>query len=501
MPDVRSALVALALLAPAPALAGGYYIGDIGARGMGRAGAFVASPDSVLALHYNPAGLARLRGLHVEGSLTLLDASFSFDRRCPCVHPERLEGLEDPAGLDAELEARFAANPVDNRAPLRPIPFIGVAYGFDALDLTVGLAVYGPHGAAYDYGERGYAPALLQPQRYSTIGSESVEANYQLGAAFSPLPGLRIGGAVAIYQTRSEQYLHIYANTVLTPFAENVSTNERLSSRGLAFDIPVGISFERPLAFDWSLGASYDIGAGFAAGASVRGKRSVRADGRLDATIPDALARSGISMVDGGGPVEVELDLPAIARVGVQYRRPEVFGVEVAAVYEGWSVHDQIKIRAGGVQLEVNGMRSSLDTLTLERRFEDTVSLRVAGDLELLDPWFGVSLGYFYEPSAVPAQRLQASTFDLPKHGLAIGLRTELWGVRLDVAAQHVVLVSRTLTSSGVEMPAVLEPRSDANPDGLGADQFLTTIGNGTYGGSYTMLSASLSVSFDEVTR
>src|SRR6185503_10934914 len=36
--------------------AGGFYLGDIGARGMARGGAFVAAPDDLLAIHYNTAG-------------------------------------------------------------------------------------------------------------------------------------------------------------------------------------------------------------------------------------------------------------------------------------------------------------------------------------------------------------------------------------------------------------------------------------------------------------
>jgi len=492
-------LLLVLLLVPLSAQAAGYYTGDLGARGMARGGAFVAAPDSILALHYNPAGLSLLKGLHVEVSLTLLDADFSLARTCPCTHHDRLGGLEDPAALDALLEARFAANPVSNQTPFRGIPFLGVAYGFDAYDLTVGFAAYGPHGAAYDYGTHDYAAALNQSQRYSIISSQSVEANYQLGVGLSPLPGLRIGGAVTIYQTKSSQYLHIYANTVLTPFAENISTNPRLARLGLAFDIPVQIDFERAVAFDWSLGASYEIVSGLVAGASVRGKRSVRADGTLAAEVPEVLSQSGISVVDGGGPVEVEFDLPALARFGLSYRMPETFGVEVAVVYEGWSVHDQIKIRADDVRLDVNGATSALGTLTLERRWNDTVSIRAAVDLEILDPELGVTAGYFFEPSAIPTQRLHASTFDLDKHGVAIGLRTERWGVRVDLVAQHVFMMSTTVSDSLVEMPAVLDPKTAADPAAVGADQFLTRIGNGRYSGGVTMLTAAISASFDEL--
>jgi hypothetical protein len=53
-----------------------------GAEALGRGGAFVAKADSPLALEYNVAGLAQLRGTHVliDGSLFLPPASASSCR-------------------------------------------------------------------------------------------------------------------------------------------------------------------------------------------------------------------------------------------------------------------------------------------------------------------------------------------------------------------------------------------------------------------------------------
>ncbi|MBW2734022.1 MAG: hypothetical protein JRH20_16670, partial [Deltaproteobacteria bacterium] len=45
-----------------PATAGGYDYPDHGVTALGRAGAFVARADDPLALIYNPAGAARLKG-------------------------------------------------------------------------------------------------------------------------------------------------------------------------------------------------------------------------------------------------------------------------------------------------------------------------------------------------------------------------------------------------------------------------------------------------------
>jgi len=59
----------LAVLLPAVALANFVEV-ETGARAMGMGGAFVAVADDVTALHWNPAGLATLKGAHLFGMRT-----------------------------------------------------------------------------------------------------------------------------------------------------------------------------------------------------------------------------------------------------------------------------------------------------------------------------------------------------------------------------------------------------------------------------------------------
>src|SRR5262245_23256868 len=115
---VFATLPALAMLAPSPARGAAYYISDVGPRGLARAGAYVAAPDSLLAIHYNPAGLSLLSGAHFEVDLTPVFLNFEFQRSCPCVdasHPRA-------AMFDAALEQQFAGNPSKTNSPYF-IPF------------------------------------------------------------------------------------------------------------------------------------------------------------------------------------------------------------------------------------------------------------------------------------------------------------------------------------------------------------------------------------------
>lgn len=478
-------------LSPSAAQAAGFYITDLGARGMAVGGAFVAAPDGLTALHYNPAGLAGQSGFRAELDVSLFGSNFQLQRRCPCVFPDRITD-QDPAALDRALEAGFGEA---RSSGLQPIPFLAASYGFSWLDLTVAVGAYGPHGAGYDWGDRSYEAALGQAQRYSLISSESLEANYQLGAAFQPLPGLRIGASFLLYQVKSEQFLHIYANTVLTPFAENVSTLIELE--GQAFDIPVALSFDT-WAPNWSVGASYELPLGFIVGASFRGPRSVDTVGQLSAEVPTILSEAGIGVANGGGPVRVRFALPAIARVGLQYNLPEVVTVEAAVVWEGWSAHQKVELYADDVRLTVgNEPPSSLGLLELDRSWRNTASLRLGARTPWLAPWLSLAAGYFYEPSAVPSQRLSGSAIDLDKHGLSLGLGTTLSGFTVELSLAHVIYAPATVSDSQVVLPNALSNRDDANPEAFGTDRYQTRIGNGDYRASATVVSVGVSFALE----
>ena len=138
--------IAVALV-PDAAIAGGFYISDVGPHGLSRAGAFVAAPDSLLAMHYNPAGLSRLGGAHFELDLSLVNLDFTFQRSCPCVDQTRA----DAAMLDASLEASFRNHAARTNTPLA-IPFLGIGYGFPFYDLTIAFAAWGPNSGNYEFG-------------------------------------------------------------------------------------------------------------------------------------------------------------------------------------------------------------------------------------------------------------------------------------------------------------------------------------------------------------
>jgi long-chain fatty acid transport protein len=459
--------------------AGGFYVTDIGARGMGRGGAFVAAPDSLLAIHYNPAGLSKLRGLHVEASLALVQMDLTFTRTCPCVNPAN---RMDAAELDSALAAKF--QPSESHTPLA-IPFLAIGYGLPILDLTVALAVWGPNSGRHEWGELPspdspayVAAAERQPQRYSALAVRNIEINYALGAAFSPLDGLRLGGTLMLYQTGASQTTNLWVNSM--SFAS--------SPEDARFDIPLEFRYRQAPTIGWAVGASYEMLPGLTIGSSFRGKRNVSSDGTVGVSLPEFLKDAGASVT--GDKIKIELATAPILRAGVEFAIPSLFRAEAAVVGEFWSVHERIVVTPQDVTFTLGAQSQELEPIIQERNWRDSWSFRLGGEVNLLEPLLGLRAGYFFEPSAIAPDKVDPSRVDLDKHGFALGASTQLFGVTLEVSAMYVALAGIEIDNTTVLIKAPLQPP-------LGSPELITWTGNGSYNGSYFIGAASLSFSLD----
>lgn len=480
------ALIGASALLSSTAHAAGFYLSDIGTRGMGRGGAFVASPDSLLAIHYNPAGLAQLKGLNAEASVTFVNMNLDFTRSCPCVidRSQTFNGLSADE-YDAQLAASFANNSISSNTTL-VIPFIGASYGLPFYGLTFGIAAWGPNSGRHDWGsvantrvgEAGFVrSADMQPGRYSGMRMGNLEANFALAVAAEPLEGLRIGASIMGFQSGNDQTLHLWANL------ENIVDGPE----DPRFDAPVLFKFN-DFGINWQVGASYELIPGLTIGSSFRGKRSINADGTIDVQVPAALVDDPTALIVDGNAVKVDLATAPIFRAGVQYRIPHLFAAEAAIVWEGWSAHDKVVVTPQNIQLTVNGATSPLDVITAQRNWQDTYSLRLGGEVNVLDPILNIVGGYFYEPTGIASANVDPSRTDFDKHGFALGARTSFFGFTGELSAMYVVLDTGEITDSA-------KPISTAFPDEV--QQYNTYVGNGSYSGGYFLISASLSFALD----
>ncbi len=478
------ALIWASALLSSTAHAAGFYLGDIGTRGMGRGGAFVASPDSLLAIHYNPAGLSHLQGLNAEASVTFVNMAMDFNRKCPCLIADSLNG-RPAAEWDAELQSSFDSNVVSSNTTL-VIPFVGASYGLPFYDLTFALAAWGPNSGRHDWGEvvstrrpDFEASALGQPGRYSGMRMANIEANFAAGVAAQPIDGLRIGASIMLAQAGNSQTLHLWANS------------ESLGIQGpedANYDAPILLDFN-DYSVNWSVGASYELLPGLTIGSSFRGSRPIDAEGTIDVQVPHAIVDADPpALVVNGSRVRVELENAPIFRTGLQFRLPHVFAAEAAFVWEGWGVQDEVVITPLDIELEVLGNPSPLGVIRAPRNWKNAYSIRLGGELNLFDPFVNVVGGYFYEPTAIPSAYVDPSRTDFDKHAFSLGARTTWFGFTLDVSGAYVVLTGTEVRDSAKPITGAFE--------GERAD-YLTNVGNGDYTGGYFMLSTSLSFALD----
>jgi hypothetical protein len=475
-----TAILLAASLLPNTVEAAGYYIADVGVQGMARGGAFIAGPDSLLALHYNPGALTLLGpGAHALIVLQNVNLDFEVTRTCPCVDPS----LSNRDEANQLVSSTF--RPATNTAASQDVPYIAVGYGLPWKNLTVALGVYGlTSPGRMKLGERNAPPST----RYSLVDLELFEAFYNLAIAIEPIEGLRVGFTGILYDFNVTQAVNLYANTVfLDPGSSENFENQQ-------YDIPLVLQFEAPTRLSFGAGISYSPSFlnQLSVGASVLGRRSVRADGTATITVPRSLTDLGVSIM--GNQIEVELNLSPIFRFGIQWDQPELFEIEAAAVIEGWAAYDRVVVRGKDIVANIRDTQQGISRIELETNYRNTYSLRFGGELKVLEPYLGVRAGAFFEPSAVEDRLRESSSPDLQKLGFSLGLATTWYGLTLELAGTYVTMSTVEISDSERMMVGALDP-PNGNPD------LLTTIGNGTYSGSYVIVGASLGASFDTLVK
>ncbi len=168
---IMGAAVALTgALSSAPVLAdGGYYTGALGARAAGRGGAFVARADDVTAISVNPAGLANLRGTHLEVGNQVSYNGYSYTR-APTLDWGNAQNNMAPTVTFAKVSNGTPAQAAD--------PFIGLSTDFGLPDWTFGVAAFAPPGVAQEQFP------TTGGQNYMMVHREAIILNYDATVAW-----------------------------------------------------------------------------------------------------------------------------------------------------------------------------------------------------------------------------------------------------------------------------------------------------------------------------
>jgi long-chain fatty acid transport protein len=471
-------IVSLVTLSTSGAAQGaGLYFADRGVRPLGRGGAFIAGADDPGAIAYNPAGLFDAGGQAlIDGAWVNFSSEFTRQAIVRQVDPNTGE-------TTATYLKTFPT--VEGTTPFLPIPTVGVAVRVNP-QWVVGGGVWVPYAALTTYPDEieGGEPA---PQRYSLLSLDgSALALLGVGAAYSPIPMVRLGATVGMLTG-------VFRSTVV--FSGCVP--ERF--------------FCAPEAPDWDVLAELNAGPIFAPtgqiGAIVIPHAKVRIGAsfqlpiwvRSGATIRNRMPRADVfaNASQEGEDADLGFELPWSARLGVEARPTEDLRIELAGSYDGWGMHDAIRVDPDGIALKnVTGFPEKyyIPSIALERGFQDSFSVHLGGEYGFTAVGLGVTAraGVSYDSSAVPRDRLSVLTIDGHKITPSVGASLNVGPFRFDVTYAHVIMPETAVPVGEAKIQQVIPVR--ANPP-----ENPTYINGGIYNARANILGLGATFTFDPI--
>jgi long-subunit fatty acid transport protein len=445
-------VVALLAAAAGTARAAGVEHPDVGTVAIGRGGADAASPESGLALQYNPAGLARQSGVRVT-----LDANLAWqDVRFTPATGEPAVSNGAPPFFAPAAAASWGLGPVG------PLPALTVALGATG-PAAIGKLSYPGDGA----------------QRYALVSSDTTIAYLSGGVGATLARWLDAGVTLQLVKGHATFTQAVWSGE--TPGTEMGQDSVAHVDVTSGF-IPTGV-----------FGLTVRPSPRVAIGVSYRPRFTFDASGTLLADLPKTAQAVGAFQT--GASARFLLPMPDVVRAGVQVRPTPRWLVEADVVLERWSTLDALRLLPKDITIESPNLGSGPKTLpdiVLPHGYEDAWSVRLGGERELVPGRLTARAGVLRETSAVP---LASTSVDFPnweRTAVSVGASVAIPGtpVTVDVAWAHHFLPTRTVTNSAVAQvvtPCLSNGCTTPPP---------TVVGNGRYEASLDVVSLSARVAF-----
>lgn len=453
-------LVALLLL-PSVGHAAGFTYPENLTRAMGRGGAWIAGVDDASALYLNPGALTRIDRGSLVLNLNVIDYDLRFQRAT-------LDRDRSPTG---EPRA-FAEVRNESRPYLAPMLFGGMRVG--DLPLVLATGVYGPSSVGRLRFPDPPAPADEfdgQPrdgsQRYMIIDQDVLLFYPSLAAAWRfDAINLSVGAVAQLAVALIDYNIAIDGSHSIVDgqrTGEMFVINRELEEYSLLSRTRLDVSGAVPTA---NLGLLWEPHERLAFGLSWHPRFQLRASGTIDVEFPEgirAFADSGdLAVLED--KVRLEINFPHVLRFGTLYRHlgregGEIFNVEAAAVYEGWSVLEEYAVRTD-VSIQIPNLSPeeagdnvrirSLEDIFLPKQYRDSVSLRLGGEVHALrydptTPRLSLRAGTFFETAATRPEFAHLDFLSPQRIGTALGAT---WHVRHDSGAISAIDIGMSMVFS-----------------------------------------------------
>ncbi len=418
------------------AAAGGLEIGDQGAKGMGRAGAYVVGVEDVSAIDYNPANLTKINGTQLY-----LSNRFSYaDERY-----KRAQTLDYSQAFDNGLPELVKFPTVKNETPFGALgTMFGAASNFGLSDWAFAFGVYGPPGIE----KQQYAnhPNTLSnnnrkdsPQKYMLLARDVMLLYYSVSAAWKYRDVFGVGASLQ-YVDMPKLRFDLVIDGDITPMAVNPVNSQ--------FDMISSIEGKDRFNMTAIVGAWYRPFEflEFAFSGRLTPIKEV-ADCKLNVKpfSPEVLKLNKVKLTKNGAPyndVTFSLTLPIKFRAGARYvykqNDKELFDVELNLGYEAWSMMDKFVMDAGGIKTEVLNQSFYINKIVIKKGLKDTFSLRLGGDYNVIPDMLAVRGGFFYETKGQDEPYAYVDFYSFHRVGPSLGASLKMWGFDLSLAYAYV---------------------------------------------------------------
>ncbi len=418
----RLVLIFAACTLPMTALAGGFEVPDNGARAVARGTAFTVRADDLSALAHNPAGLIRNKGTSLLYSHNVFHAPASFTRAESVV----------PATHDANANLGDPFATTHNETPWFLIGGMLVAASdFGLSDWRFAAGVYGPNAS----GTQKWP--IMGGQRYMLTGLDLMLVYYSAAVAWGKKDRYGVGLTLqGVHQIDTQMSMVVDA-----------ATGGKLNPYFAANDVHATISLAAPLSVSAIAGAWFRINDNL----------EVAVSGRV---MPARLKATGDISIDriekqtdftdeqleiDGSSASLELTIPPTARAGIRYRHMqgdrEAFDVEFNVVWEAWSMMETMDVELDGT-IKLFAAHDAPD-VSIQRRWTDTVSVRLGGTWNAESMPLSLSAGGFVENGAVPKNYSHLDFPSFNRVGLGMGVHGKVFGVDLSLSYSHVFQENR----------------------------------------------------------
>ncbi len=370
------------------AQAGAFSIYEQGARAMGRASAFAASPSDPSAMFYNPAGLAMLDGTQIYVGATIIAPSGEF------------EGSGALTGV-SETQVSQIFTP----------PNIYISHRLNE-KVVLGFGVHAPFGLGTEWED----PASFTG-RYLSTKTDIAGVSINPTVAFSVNDQLSLGVGVDIRMSKIT--LDRYSFFDATAFGLGILD---VATAELETDMANAIGFNAGLLFkatdQITLGAAY--------------RAAVDVDYEGTATITQIL--TGVAPIDGAvaagmgdHDVATSIAYPSVLTVGVAFKATDQLLLEVDVNMTGWSSFKE---------LSITGLPTGPETI--EEDYENSMTVRVGAEY-WKDDTLALRAGFLYDQTPVPNKSISPLLPDAKRTGFTVGVGKTFGSMTVDAAIMYLM--------------------------------------------------------------